>query len=226
MARHPGVSVNVQGGGSSAGIEAALTGAADIGMSSRYLQPEEEARLRPILIARDALAVITHPSNPVSDLRREQVRDIFTGKVTRWSEVGGPDVPVYVISREEGSGTRASFEEMIMAGQDVSPRALVQDSNGAVRETVARAPGAIGYISLGLVDQRVKPVAIDGMIPAVAAVRKEEYRLVRPFFFVCPGEPRGLAREFLDFTLGPAGQALLEEEGLIPVGGGEGGRSQ
>lgn len=222
MSRHPDISVNVQGGGSSAGIEAALSGAADIGMSSRHLEPGEEARLRPVLIAQDALVVVVHPSNPVTGLSRIQVREIFAGRIRDWSQVGGPPRPIHVISREEGSGTRASFEEMIMEGQEVDLRALVQDSNGAVRETVAQDPGAIGYISMGLVDERVKPVSIDGMSPSVQAVLEGKYRLVRPFLFVLRGEPQGPVRQFLDFVLGP-GQAILQEEGLIPArteGGG------
>lgn len=216
MSRRPDVSVNVQGGGSSAGIEAALSGAADIGMSSRHLEPGEEARLRPVLIAQDALAVVVHPSNPVTGLTREQVRDIFTGRIRNWAQVGGPPGAIHVVSREEGSGTRASFEEMIMETRDVDPRALVQDSNGAVRETVAHDPAAIGYISLGLVDARVKPISIDGMIPSVQAVLDGKYRLVRPFLFVLKGEPRGPAADFVAFVLGP-GQAILREEGLIPA---------
>lgn len=223
MSRHPEISVNVQGGGSSAGIEAALTGAADIGMSSRHLQPAEEARVRPVLIARDAVAVVVHPSNPVAELTREQVRDIFAGRIRNWSQVGGPARPIHVILREEGSGTRASFEEMIMEDAEPDPRALVQDSNGAVRETVAHDPGAIGYISLGLVDERVKAVAIDGMTPSVQAVLEGRYRLVRPFLFVLRGEPRPPARLFLDFVLGPR-QAILQEEGLIPAAEGGGNR--
>ncbi|MDI6893710.1 MAG: phosphate ABC transporter substrate-binding protein [Bacillota bacterium] len=221
MSRHPEISVNVQGGGSSAGIEAALSGAADIGMSSRHLLPAEQAQLRPVLIAQDAVAVVVHPSNPVRGLTRDQARDIFAGRIRNWSQVGGPPSAIHVILREEGSGTRASFEEMIMEGSDPDPRALVQDSNGAVRETVAHDPGAIGYISLGLVDERVRPVSIDGMTPSVPAVLEGRYQLVRPFLFVLKGEPREPALLFLDFVLGP-GQAILREEGLIPAAKGSG----
>lgn len=222
MSEHPKTSVNVQGGGSSAGIEAALSGAADIGMSSRHLKPEEEAQLRPVLIAQDALAIVVHPSNPLTGLTRAQVQEIFSGRVRDWSQVGGPLRPIHVISREEGSGTRASFEEMMMKGLDVDPRALVQDSNGAVRETVAHDPGAIGYISLGLVDMRVKAICIDGTHPSVPAVLEGSYELVRPFLFVTrKGELRQPVREFLDFVLHP-GQAILREEGLIPAAAGEG----
>ena len=224
MAQHPEASVNVQGGGSSAGIEAALSGAADIGMSSRHLEPGEEARLLPVLIAQDALAVVVHPANPVADLTAEQVRDIFTGHLTDWRQVGGRPGPIHVIAREEGSGTRSSFEEMLMEGRDVTPRAIVQDSNGAVRETVAQDPGAIGYISLGLVNERVKPVSIDGRTPSVENVLAGRYRLVRPFLFVVSRErePQAAAKQFLEFVLGP-GQTILRQEGLIP-GTSEGGR--
>ena len=216
MSQHPGQSINVQGGGSSAGIEAALSGVAQIGMSSRQLLPGEKALLKAVLIAQDALAVVVHPSNPVGDFTEEQVRGIFTGQLTDWSQVGGAPGAIHVIMREEGSGTRASFEDMLMDAQEPTVRAIVQDSNGSVRETVAQDPAAVGYISLGLVDDRVKAVSIEGMVPSVDNVLAGKYRLVRPFLFLFSGEPRGEAKAFLDFVLGP-GQAMLRHEGLIPA---------
>lgn len=209
--------VNVQGGGSSAGARAALSGAAQIGMLSRELAPAE-SQLTPIVIARDAIAVIVHPGNPVSNLSKSQVQAIFSGDITDWSQVGGPPGKIHLISREEGSGTRGAFDELVMHGRDVSPRAIVQDSNGAVRETVASDRYAIGYISLGLVDARVKALRIDGVEPTVDNCREGRYILVRPFLFAVKGEPSPETRRFIDFVLGPRGQGILAEEGLIPVG--------
>ncbi|HHY46840.1 MAG TPA: phosphate ABC transporter substrate-binding protein [Firmicutes bacterium] len=216
MKIHGGVSINVQGGGSSAGARAAMTGVAGIGAMSRELAPEEKS-LHEIMIARDGIAIIVHPDNPVDDLTLDQVRRIFSGEIKRWSEVGGPDKPIHVVSREEGSGTRGSFDEMVMHGREVTPAAVVQDSNGAVRETVAGDKSAIGYISLGLVDKRVKGLKIDGVEPSVENVRLGRYSIARPFLFVTRDAPQGLAKEFIDFVLSPDSQAVLLREGLVPV---------
>jgi phosphate transport system substrate-binding protein len=216
MARHPEVSINVQGGGSTAGVKAAETGAAQIGMSSRHLKPEE-AGLHQSVIAYDGIAVITHGSNPVRALTREQVAAIFAGEVSTWAAVGGPDRPIHFVTREEGSGTRGAFEEMVMGKKTIAPRSLVQDSNGAVREIVASDPNALGYISLGLVDRRVRAVAVDGVEPSTEAIHAKRYGIVRPFLFLSRAEPQGAARGFVDYVLGPEGQRLLTLEGLVPV---------
>ncbi|MFQ5885795.1 MAG: phosphate ABC transporter substrate-binding protein [Anaerolineae bacterium] len=217
MAEHPtSAPINVQGGGSSAGIQAAQSGSAEIGMSSRWLK-EEERGLKTILIARDAIAIIVHPSNPISDLSLDQVRGIFTGRIENWASLGGNDRPITVVTREEGSGTRGAFEELVMGVERITPDALRQDSNGAVRVIVAGDPGAIGYISLGIVDERVKPLSIGGVSPSQETVSSEAYGLVRPFLFLVRGEPQGLAKEFIDYVLSPSGQEILEEEGLVRV---------
>ncbi len=217
MREHPQAVINVQGGGSSAGIQAALTGAAAIGMSSRELKPEEVAELKPLVIALDAIAIVVHPSNAVSDLSLEQVRQIFAGEVRSWREVGGAERPLTIVTREEGSGTRGAFQELVMGKTDISPRAIVQDSNGAVRQVVADDPNAVGYISLGLVNEQVKPVSTGGVKPSNDQVRLGNYTLVRPFLFVVKGEPQGEAKAFIDYTLSAEGQRLLAAEGLVPA---------
>jgi phosphate transport system substrate-binding protein len=216
MTINPDVSVSVQGGGSSAGARAALTGVAQIGMLSRPLK-EDERSLQAIVIARDAIAVIVHPSNPVNDLTIDQIRDIFAGRVTNWSRVGGMDHRIDVVSREEGSGTRGSFDEIVMGDSEVTPAAIVQDSNGAVRETVAGDPAAIGYISLGLLDGRVKGIRVSGVAPSVPNIENGTYRIVRPFIFAVRGALSPHAQEFMDFVLSPTGQGLLKAEGLVPA---------
>jgi phosphate transport system substrate-binding protein len=224
MSEHRGISLNVQGGGSSSGVQAARSGAAQIGMSSRKLKPAETDLLA-VTIAWDAIAVIASPSNPVAALTLAQVKDIFAGRVTRWSQLGGADRPITVIAREEGSGTRGAFDEMVLQKDDITPRALFQDSNGAVREIVAQDRNAIGYMSLGMTDPRVRVLAINGVEPSVATVVNATYKLVRPFLFVLKGAPEGEAKRFIDFILSPRGQAILAREGLIPVTAarGEGG---
>jgi len=216
MAAHPGIAINVQGGGSTAGVRAAETGAAQIGMSSRHLKDSEEA-LHQITIALDGIAIIVNAANPVAGLTRAQVAAIFAGEVGRWSAVGGPDQPIHFVTREEGSGTRGAFEEMVMGKREIAPRALVQDSNGAVREIVASDPNALGYISLGLVDRRVRAVAVDGVAPTHDSIMAKRYAVVRPFLFLTREEPSGPARAFIDFVTGAEGQRLLGLEGLIPV---------
>ncbi len=210
-------SINVQGGGSSAGIQAAETGAAQIGMSSRELKPDEKAALREFPIAHDAIAIIVNPSNHLDGLTSAQVRGVFSGVIRNWKDLGGPDKAITVISREEGSGTRGSFDEMIMKNAEVTPAALVQDSNGSVRETVAGDPFAIGYLSLGLVDQRVRAVKLDGVAATLATARSNQYPVVRPFLFLTQGEPSGTVKDFIDYVLGVEGQKVLYREGLVPV---------
>jgi phosphate transport system substrate-binding protein len=206
--------INVQGGGSSAGARAALSGTADIGMLSRY-PAESESELTPTVIAEDALALIVHPTNPVTGFTKAQIRGIFSGGITDWKEVGGTPGAIHIVSREEGSGTRGAFDELIMEGADVMPRAIVQDSNGAVRETIAGDRMAIGYVSLGLVDDRVKAVKVDGVEASVQNVRTREYALVRPFLFVVKGDYARNARDFVDFVLGDEGRRILADEGLV-----------
>ncbi|HEY3314331.1 MAG TPA: phosphate ABC transporter substrate-binding protein [Bacillota bacterium] len=215
--------INVQGGGSSAGIQAAIEGAAQIGMSSRDLKPDEKAVLKEYIIAHDAIAIIVNPQNPVEALTKAQVRAVFSGTVTNWKQFGGPDRAITVISREEGSGTRSSFDEGVLKEVALTPSALVQDSNGSVRETVAGDRNAIGYLSLGLVDSRVKAVSLDGVQPTLQTARSKQYPLVRPFLFLTKGDPPEGVRRFLDYVLGSEGQTILLKEGLVPANPAIGG---
>ena len=214
---HPEQTINVQALGSSAGIQAATEGTAEIGMSSRQLKTDEATQLESIEIARDALVVIVHPRNPVASLSTEQVRAIFTGAIQNWREVGGNDAPVVVVTREAGSGTYSAFEELVMDEQLPAADALRQGSNGAVRQIVGGDPDAIGYISLGIVDQSVKPVAVDNVQASTDAVVQGRYKLVRPFLFVRRNDRQlsPLAQSFLEYVLSPEGQRELAQGGLI-----------
>ncbi|MGB9004352.1 MAG: phosphate ABC transporter substrate-binding protein [Candidatus Aminicenantales bacterium] len=216
MEKHRGAVVTVQGGGSSAGIQAARSGAAHIGMSSRELKPEEKD-LQEVVVAHDGLAVIVHPVSPLQNLSLFQMKSIFSGEVRNWRVLGGPDREIDVVTREEGSGTRAAFQELVMGQERIFKGAIVQDSNGTVREIVAGNPNSIGYISLGLVSDRVKALRLDGVAAGEEAIRKKAYLLVRPFLFVTKGPPGGPARAFIDFVLSEEGQALVKKEGLIPL---------
>lgn len=216
MRDHPGRVVNVQSGGSSAGIQAAREGAADIGMSSRELK-EEENDLLEVIVAWDGLAVIVHPENPVSELTLDLVRNIFSGNLRRWELIGGRTSDIHVVTREEGSGTRGAFQEMVMKKERIFKGAIVQDSNGTVREIVANDPSSIGYISLGLVNESVKAVRLDGVEPSFDNIVEKKYKLVRPFLFVTRGEPQPAALDFINFVLSRKTQEMIRHDGLIPV---------
>ena len=216
MKQHGDLVVNVQGGGSSAGIQAAVAGAAEIGMSSRGLKPAEK-QLKEVLIARDAIAVVVHPANPLKNIGVDTLSKIFDGTITSWGDLGWDAKPITVISREEGSGTRGAFEELVMKTAEVWPGCLVQDSNGSVRVTVAQDRYSIGYLSLGLVNESVKALSLDGIEPTFDSASSGKYPLVRPFLFVLKSEPQGLAKQFIDYVLSEEGQRILREEGLVPA---------
>jgi phosphate transport system substrate-binding protein len=217
MASHSGEKIFIQGGGSTAGIQAVLTGAAQVGMSSRKLEEREKALIA-VPIIYDAIAVIVHRTNPLDNLAMDQIRGIYAGKITRWKEVGGVDRAITVVTREEGSGTRETFQNLVMGKkEEITLGALVQDSNGAIRQVVADDPHAIGFISLGLVNDRVKALKIDGIEATVENVRARRYNIVRPFLFVFKSSPQGVAKEFLEYVLGSKGQKLLMQEGLVSM---------
>ena len=212
----PDLGVSVQGGGSSAGIQACKSGAFQIGMSSRELKADEKD-LHEIIVARDGLAVIVHPSNPVRGATLSEVKQIFAGDLVNWKFLGGPDKPITVVTREEGSGTRGAFQELVMGKTRIFRGAITEDSNGTVREIVAGDPHSIGFISLGLVNGQVRALGLDGVEGNEANIRNGRYRLVRPFLFLTRGEPTAAARAFIDFVLSDEGQRLVTNEGLIPV---------
>jgi phosphate transport system substrate-binding protein len=209
--------VEVQGGGSTAGLQAAESGLANIGMCSRSLTAKESQVFTPILIARDGLAIVVNPKNSVASLSIEQLRALFAGRIADWSEVGGKGGPVRPITREEGSGTRESFVRLVMGSERISRRSLTQESNGAVKELVKGDPAGIGYMSLGLVGPDLKAVAIEGAQPTVANVLAGRYHLVRPLLFVTKGAINSATQKFIDFVLSPEGQSLLATEGLVKI---------
>jgi len=216
MAQYPQARVNVQGGGSSQGIEAVRTGVSEIGASSRELAPEEKG-FHEYLIAKDGIVLVVHPDNPVDKLSLSQVKDIFSGRTDNWQEVGGRDSEIVLVSREAGSGTRDGFESLAMDGESVSDRALIANSTGAIRMIVAGDRKAIGYISLAVLDPTVKPLHIDGVKPTAGNILNGKYPISRPFIYLTREEPTGLAKSFVDFVLSEEGQSILEEEGLVKV---------
>jgi len=216
MAKNPNIKINVQGGGSTAGIQAVFNKTCAIGTSSRYLEPSEQS-LHTYTMAIDGIAIIIHPSNPITNLTHDALKDIFSGRITNWKDVGGPDKKIIIVTREEGSGTRGAFEDLIMHKTAISDACLVQDSNGAIRETIAITPQAIGYISAGLVDERVKPLSIDDIYPSVENFENGEYKFIRPFLLLTKDEPTGVVKSFIEYILSSEAQKILQHEGLIPV---------
>ena len=210
------ITVDVQGGGSSAGIQACMNGTVDIGMSSRELKGDEKV-LRQIVICHDGIAVVVHPRNPIRDITLEQVRAVYGGRIRNWKALGWIDRNIDAVTREEGSGTRGAFEELVMGKTDIHDSTMVQDSNGSVKEVVATDPYAIGYISLGVVDAKVKALSVGGVLPTVENIRAGKYRMVRPFLYLTMGESGETARLFIAYVLSKEGQGILKKEGLIPV---------
>ena len=195
--KHGGAEINVQGGGSTAGVKATIDGAADIGSCSRELKPEEAAQVKATVVAVDGETMVVHPDNPVADLTVDQVRGIYAGDIGNWKDVGGPDRKINVVTREVGSGARGAFEELAMGGKSIAASALVQNSQGAVRQMVSTDSSAIGYVSHGVVDKSVKPLKLNGIEPTLETVKNGSYPLVRPFLFLTKGDPAGPAKEGL-----------------------------
>ncbi len=216
---NPDEKVLVSGVGSSAGIESVSQGTSDIGTSSRDLKPEEEAfGLVDTPIAHDAIAVIVNPENRVDGLTTGQLRDIFRGVLTNWSEVGGADLRIALVNRDEASGTREAFRKIVMNDHPFEPRAVILPGTGQVRSVVAQTPGAIGYISLGFVNKEVKGLRVDGVEPSPDTVADGVYPISRLLHYFTKGEPSGLAAEYIDYVLSDEVQlGAVTDAGFIPI---------
>lgn len=215
---HPNVRINVQGGGSSLGISSVSQGITDIGTSSRELTAKEKVGLNEYVIGNEGIVIAINNENNITDLNKAQLKDIFSGKIRNWKEVGGPDLEIHVVTREEGSGTRISFENLIMGkGTKIRADAIVQSSTEAVKQAVRQDPGAIGFVSLARMSNDVKALKVDGISPSEQTVFNGNYSLQTPFIFVVKGEPKGIVKEFIDFTLSPEGQAIIKQGKVVPV---------
>ncbi len=227
MDENPGITIEVQGGGSGQGIKAIQEKIADFGALSREVKEEEKAAVaQEYVIAKDGVAVIVNRDSKVEELTLEQIKKIYTGEITNWKDVGGVDASIVVVSREEGSGTRGAFTEITKvagkneAGVEVdntTKNSLVQGSTGAVMQTVATTPNTIGYVSLGSLSDTVKAVKVEGVAPTEETVLSGEYKISRPFLYVAGGEPSEAAKLFIDFILSEEGQKIVEESGFVPV---------
>lgn len=220
MEKYPDVNVTVEFTGSSAGIESALSGKCDIGNSSRNLKDEEKSSgAVENIVAIDGIAVALDPKNTVADLSKDQLTAIYKGEIKNWSELGGQNMPIVVVGREAGSGTRSAFEEILKV-EDACAYANELDSTGAVMAKVASTPGAIGYVSLDAVDDSVIAAKLDGVEPNAENIKSGSYFLSRPFVMATKGEIKDqneLVQALFDYVYSEEGQNIAAGVGLITV---------
>lgn len=220
MEKYPDVTVSPQFVGSGAGVEAVLNGTADIGNASRNLKDEEKEKgAVENIVAIDGIAVVVDPANAVEDLSKQQLSDIYSGKINNWKDVGGADAPVVVVGREAGSGTRSAFEEILKL-EDACKYSNELDSTGAVMAKVASTPGAVGYVSLDVVDDTVKALKLDGTEPSEETIKAGTYFLSRPFVMATKGEigeQSELVQAMFDYIYSAEGAKLVKSVGLIAV---------
>ena len=218
MAKYPGVTVTAEFTGSGAGVEAVTTGSVDIGNASRNLTEEEKAGgVAENIVAIDGIAVVTDPANTASGLTKEQLSGIYTGEIKNWKDAGGADQAIVVVGREAGSGTRGAFEELL-AIEDQCAYANELDSTGAVMAKVAATPGAIGYVSLDVIDDTVKTLSVDEVEPTVENIKGGSYLLSRPFVMATRGEiseQNETVQALFAYLASEEGRTLVESVGLI-----------
>ena len=214
------IKIEVNQIGSSAGITNATSGVSEIGMSSRDLKEEEKANgLKETIVAYDGIVVVTHPSNKVKDLTMEQVKQIFTGEVTNWKELGGDDMEIVVVSREDGSGSRDAFQEIVdYSSGELVRSAIIASGNGNIKTTVAMNKHAVGFISFEYIDESISTVDINGVEATAENVLQQTYSLSRPFLFVYKEEHLSTeGQQFIEYILSPKGQNIVSEAGVIPL---------
>lgn len=222
MENNPGSQVYVSGGGSSHGVKSVAEGVIDIGDASRDLKDSEKEQYTDLVthaVAKDGVAIIVHPSNPVNDLTITQLQGIYTGEITNWKDIGGEDNKIMVVSREGGSGTRDCFEQVVLKPikKDVTEYAIIQDSNGKVRTTITGSEQGIGFISLGYVNSDVKAVNLDGTEPTIENIRSNKYSISRTLWMITKGNPDENEQAFLDFVLSDQGQNIVSEVHYISL---------
>lgn len=207
---NPDVNITVQGGGSSVGLKSVQDGTAQIGTYSSELDESKASGVEQTQIASDGICVIVNKDSDITDLTVDQVKEIFAGENDSFT----------VVTREEGSGTRDAFIDLVMGGKNgtnITSSAIVQSSTSAVKQSVAGNPNGIGFMSLADVDDTVKVVKIDGVEPSIATVKDGSYKIQRPFLFLTEGAATGATLDFINWVLSPAGQKIVEEDGAVPV---------
>lgn len=227
MKANPGVKFSVSGTGTGNGFKALADGSAQIGNASRFIKDSEikscmDKKVYPVpfAVALDCLVPVVHPSNAVKSLTRAQLKDIYSGKITNWREVGGKDAPIVVIGRDTSSGTYGTWQEMIMdkGGKTrVTPKAQVTASSGAMMTAVAQNKNAVGYEGMGYVSKAVKALAVDGVAGSAAAARSGKYPLARYLYMFTNGWPEGATLDFINFMQSGAGQKIVNSTGFVSL---------
>jgi phosphate transport system substrate-binding protein len=224
MKANPGVNISVSGGGSGFGVKAMIDQTCDIATSSRFVSQKEigmacenNVLMAPHQVALDCVVPIVHKNNPLNNLTLDQLKGIYTGKISNWKDVGGPDQRIVVASRDTSSGTYEVWSELVLNKERVFPRALLQASSGAVAQLVAGNPNAIGYVGIGYLNDDLKPLSVNGVKATVDATLDGSYPVSRSLFMFTNGWPKGNALRFLNFLNSPQGQALVQREGFVPV---------
>ncbi len=231
MKKTPEVQVSVTGGGSGTGIAAIINGTTEICASSRDMQQKEkdQAKEKGInivekVIAYDGLAVIVHPENPMKDITMEQIKKIYTGAYKNWKELGGPDQPITVLSRESNSGTYVFFQEHVLNKENFDPSVKLMPASSSIAQSISQDKWSIGYLGLGYTKEgnvKVLNVKKDENSPAITpnhnTVLDKTYSIARPLFLIFNGEPAGSMKTVYDFALSPEGQKIVEETGYVTL---------
>ena len=225
MKQHPDVKISISGGGSGNGIKALIDGSTDIADSSRFIKPKEVNLAVengeypvPFAVAYDCIVPVVHPTNSVVNLTMAQLKAIYKGEVKNWKEVGGPDRPIVVISRDTSSGTYEVWSGKVMKKERVFPGALLQASNGAIVQAVAKNKNAIGYIGIGYMDKSVKALMVDQIVGSEETTLNGTYPISRPLYMFTRGWPKGDTLKFINFVVHPEkGQKYVSEAGYVPL---------
>ena len=215
---HPYVTLDIAAGGSAVGIKAIHDGTTDIGMASRALTSDEAQGIDQYQVAIDVLALVVHPSNLIKNLTLAQLQDIYMGKITNWQSLGGPDLAIIPVQRETSSGSRGAFDELALQNKTATATKLITTATaGDEAANVANNPGAIGYIGFGNMDNSIKVITINGILPTQATARDHSYPLTRPLIFMTGSLSQPLAQTFIDYALSVQGQNSVQDLGWVPV---------
>ncbi|AEB08463.1 phosphate ABC transporter substrate-binding protein [Desulfobacca acetoxidans] len=219
MKANPNIRITVAGGGSGVGIQKVGEGLVNIGNTGRAPSKDEIEKygLKSFPFAIDGVAVAVHPKNPVSDLTPEKVQAIYAGAITSWKDLGGPNAPINLYTRDEASGTREVFWKKLLKKGPVAVKANVVPSNGAMKVAIAQDVNAIGYLGIGHVDKTVKAVKLNGVEPTQENAKSSVYPVVRQLYMNTKGDPTPLAQVFIDFILSPEGAQISRKHGYIPL---------
>ena len=213
------VILEIQQNGSGAGIKDVISGISEIGMSSRELKDEEKNSVEATTVAYDGIALLVNPENKVKNISLEDVKNVYTGKITNWKELGGEDAPIVVISREEGSGTRDAFQEIVgYKSEELTKEATISDGSGAVKNTVAGNKNAIGFASFEYIDETVSALNVNDVEPTADNVKGGQYKISRPFLLVTKSDSvTENGQKLIDYVLSPEGQQIVADNKLITV---------